>query len=405
MSDYPPDWDVIELGRVGTWLSGGTPSTSNPAYWEGEIPWISAASLKSFEIRESERNVSELGSRSGTRRVPAGTVIFVVRGMSLKTEFRVGITSREVTFGQDCKAVLSPGGVDARFLAYSLKAKQNEILAMVDEAGHGTGRLPTRQLERLRVGFPDECEQRRIVDMLNSVDESIQSIDNLVAKLESSRHGLLDAMFPHSTVSRGSSSGSFGQYFRADSVCTRITVGVVNSATGSYVDSGVPFLRSQNVRPNFIDTSGMLYISESFNNAQSKSRLQSGDVVVVRTGYPGTAAVVPPELDGANCFSLLVATPTPALSPHFLALYLNSPAGKRAISNTHFGSAQHNFNVAEMRNLKLPVPSLAEQENALDLVSGIDSRIAASRAELKKMWSIKQGVVGDLLSGKRRLLS
>ena len=68
--------------------------------------------------------------------------------MSLKTEFRVGVTERQVAFGQDCKAIIPAPGIDGKFLALALKARSRQILAMVDEAGHGTGRLPTDLISR-----------------------------------------------------------------------------------------------------------------------------------------------------------------------------------------------------------------------------------------------------------------
>src|SRR5262249_38279399 len=136
-------WPTQRLGDVAVWMSGGTPSTENPDYWGGNIPWISAASLTDFNIKDSERRLTALGVRNGTRLAPPGATIFVVRGMSLKSEFRVGVAQRPVAFGQDCKALVPYKGVDPRYLGWAIRASAPKILAMVDEAGHGTGRLET----------------------------------------------------------------------------------------------------------------------------------------------------------------------------------------------------------------------------------------------------------------------
>lgn len=145
---------IIPLGVAGKWLSGGTPSTANPVFWGGSIPWISAASLKSFFIATSDRRLTDEGVRSGLRIAPRGSVLFVVRGMSLKSEFRVGIAQRDVAFGQDCKAILAKPDVPPVTLAVALLAARDEILTLVDEAGHGTGRLPTDRLEQLEISLP-----------------------------------------------------------------------------------------------------------------------------------------------------------------------------------------------------------------------------------------------------------
>jgi type I restriction enzyme S subunit len=147
-------WTEFSLSETAKWMSGGTPKTSEPGYWGGNIPWISAASLKSPWLDESDRKVTQLGAENGTRLVPKGTIIFVVRGMSLTSEFRVGIAQREVAFGQDCKALLPKSGIDSVTLFLALKTRTAEILSLVDTAGHGTGRLGTDRIAKLQVRLP-----------------------------------------------------------------------------------------------------------------------------------------------------------------------------------------------------------------------------------------------------------
>lgn len=145
---------LTALKDVGRWLSGGTPSTTNSNYWGGTLPWVSAASLKTLYIRKSDRNLTPIGADAATNIVPAGTVIFVVRGMSLKSEFRFGLTQREVTFGQDCKAIIPR--ICPAVLTIALRASTAAILELVDEAGHGTGRLSTDLLEQLPIEIPTD---------------------------------------------------------------------------------------------------------------------------------------------------------------------------------------------------------------------------------------------------------
>jgi type I restriction enzyme S subunit len=159
----------VQLQDAGTWLSGGTPSTANESYWNGDIPWISSSSLKSFFVAASDRMVTRLGVQSGTRMVPQGTVLFVVRGMSLKTEFRVGLTQCEVTFGQDTKAIIPGPAIGSATLGVALSSFSEEVLTLVDEAGHGTGRLPTDRIERLVLPLPEIREAPAVEDALSAL--------------------------------------------------------------------------------------------------------------------------------------------------------------------------------------------------------------------------------------------
>lgn len=116
--------------------------------------------------------------------VQAGTILMVVRGMSLKTEFRIGITQREMAFGQDCKALVAKDGIHPYFLAYSIRARTPLILGMVDEAGHGTGRLNSDQLYAVEIGVPPFSEQRAIAEVLGALDDKIAANDKLVGMID-----------------------------------------------------------------------------------------------------------------------------------------------------------------------------------------------------------------------------
>ena len=178
------DWLYTTLSECAKWYSGGTPRTSIPEYWNGDIPWISASSLHDFYICDSERRVTPLGIENGTRLVPENTVLFVVRGMSLKTEFRVGISRCPVTFGQDCKALIAKPSIDSLFLAYYLRSQSPEILGLVDEASHGTGRLSTEVLQEIEVPLPSLPEQKVIAQVLSSLDDKIDLLHRQNKTLE-----------------------------------------------------------------------------------------------------------------------------------------------------------------------------------------------------------------------------
>ncbi|GCB47135.1 restriction endonuclease subunit S [Streptomyces sp. NL15-2K] len=184
-------WRMIALSDCAKWLSGGTPKTSEPSYWDGDIPWISAASLKSAWLDDSERKVTRLGAENGTRLVPAGTIIFVVRGMSLTSEFRVGLTQREVAFGQDCKALIPHAGIDSVVLLLALRARTREILGLVDTAGHGTGRLGTDRIAKLRVRLPEGERATAFAETVRPLAQRASAVQNENRTLAALRDTLL----------------------------------------------------------------------------------------------------------------------------------------------------------------------------------------------------------------------
>jgi type I restriction enzyme S subunit len=87
-------------------------------------------------------------------------------------------------------------------------------------------------------------------------------------------------------------------------VCERITVGHVGPMADKYTAEGVPFLRSQNITPFRLNLDDIKFIPPDFHEKLRKSALQPGDVAVVRTGYPGTACVIPNTFTELNCADL-----------------------------------------------------------------------------------------------------
>src|SRR6185436_18269496 len=95
---------------------------------------------------------------------------------------------------------------------------------------------------------------------------------------------------------------------RLKDVCDRITVGHVGPMADKYSEEGVPFLRSQNIAPFRLVLDDLKHIPQDFHERLRKSCLRPGDVAVVRTGYPGTACVIPRRFFELNCADLVVIT-------------------------------------------------------------------------------------------------
>lgn len=189
------EWEYTTLGECADWYSGGTPRKSCPQYWDGDIPWISAKSLKDFHVWNSEVRVTSEGLENGTRLVPTDAILLVVRGMSLKSEFRLGVAQRPVSFNQDIKAIVAKDDYLPYFLAYILKGKTAEILDLVEEAGHGTGVLPTDVIKNIEIPVISKAEQKGLVEIFQTIDDKIELNRRMNATLEGMAQALFKSWF------------------------------------------------------------------------------------------------------------------------------------------------------------------------------------------------------------------
>ncbi|MBK8961044.1 MAG: restriction endonuclease subunit S [Proteobacteria bacterium] len=184
----------------------------------------------------------------------------------------------------------------------------------------------------------------------------------------------------------------------------RIMVGIVIRPTQYYVRDGIPAYRSANIRESGISDIDLVFISEKSNALLAKSQTRSGDVLTVRTGYPGTSAVVRPHQAGSNCIDILITRPKATiLDSSYLAIWVNSPLGKEQVIRTQGGLAQQHFNVGDMKNLIIALPSIAEQRSIATALNDVDVLLGALDRLIAKKRDLKQAAMQQLLTGQTRL--
>ncbi|MFC4861228.1 restriction endonuclease subunit S [Pseudomonas sp. MAHUQ-62] len=174
-------------------------------------------------------------------------------------------------------------------------------------------------------------------------------------------------------------------------VAEEVTVGYVGPMASEYVDEGVPFLRSLNIEAFRVNVSEMKYVSLDFHQRIKKSALRPGDVAIVRTGKPGTCAVIPDWLAEANCSDLVIVRCGKEIRPRFLCYWVNSIASHHISSHT-VGAVQQHFNVGAAKKMKVAVPDISTQDAVVEVLGSIDDRITLLRETNTTLEAISQAL-------------
>lgn len=279
----------------------------------------------------------------------------------------------------------------------------------------GVPSLARPTLNGIRVLHPTSDEQGAIVRALATVDRAIEQTEALLAKQQRIKTGLMHDLLTRGLDAQGrlrdpsthdfkpSRIGSIPADWTPSTVgfeCDQVCVGIVIRPTQYYADQGPIALRSLNVQSGFFDLSNVVRIRSEANEKLSKSRLKAGDVVTVRTGEPGTSAVVTPELEGANCIDLVISRPGRRLRSGFLALWMNSAFGKEHVFQNQGGLAQQHFNVGDMKLLPIPLPDVTEQDAIVARGQAITKAHDELQGTLAKLRRLKSGLMHDLLTGE-----
>lgn len=111
-----------------------------------------------------------------------------------------------------------------------------------------------------------------------------------------------------------------------------VCVGVVIKPTQYYADKGIPAFRSLNIGKMQVKDNDWVYFTEEGHQKNQKSIIHKNDVLVVRSGAPGTACVATEKYDGYNAIDIIIAHPDSSkVNPVFLAAFTNMPHGMNQI--------------------------------------------------------------------------
>jgi type I restriction enzyme S subunit len=355
------------------------------------------------------------------RRLHSGDILLCTVRPGLQAHARICQEEDTSLVGSTGFAVLRPNlAGDSGFVFHQIFGDLVAAQLRALETGSSYPAVNEDDVRRVRVFCPKKEERWRIAAVLDKVDEAIAKTEAVIAKLRQVRAGMLHDLLTRGLHQNGqlrdpiahpeqfqdSPLGCIPREWTVrtcQSLCREIVVGIVVKPAQYYVEEGVPVLRSANVREDGIQLSDLVFISSESNIQLSKSMLHTDDVVMVRTGYPGTTCVVPRHLDGANCVDLIISRPGSEIAPRFLALWINSTFGKDQVLRVQGGLAQQHFNVGEMKTLLVAKPQPDEQKAIVEQIDALDSDIQAATAEQAKLIVLKSGLMTDLLTGRVRV--
>lgn len=176
LSDFP----AKPLGKCGKVMGGGTPSKKRDDYWQGDIPWVAPKEMKTFRITASSEQITETAiSESSAKLIPAGSVLFVVRGMILARYVPVAVSDVPCAINQDMKAIVPAKGILADYLTHMLWGANDILQGMVETAGHGTKKLETPAWSSLQIPIPDTEKQEAVIDELTIFQEKLVELELL----------------------------------------------------------------------------------------------------------------------------------------------------------------------------------------------------------------------------------
>ena len=190
------EWEVKKIGEISKVSAGATPSTDNPEYWNGDIPWMNSGELNQKRIYSVGNRITSLGLKeSSTKLVPPGCILIGLAGQG-KTRGTAAINYIELCTNQSIASILPNNRkFNSEFLFHKIDYMYNHLRSLSKGEG-GRGGLNLQIIKSVDIPLPNLKEQQKIAESLFSIDELVTAQTQKVEALKTHKNGLMQQLFP-----------------------------------------------------------------------------------------------------------------------------------------------------------------------------------------------------------------
>ena len=393
----PQDWEVVKLGKIGDLIGGGTPSTKNEEFWNGNIPWISSSDLNENNIYDISisRFINEQAIKnSATKLIPNKSILIVSRvGVG-----KIAINNKPLCTSQDFQSLILKKD-NHIFLAYKIKNEIQKLIAC--NQGTSIKGFVKEDLSNLQIPLPPLKEQEKIAEILTTWDEAITKQTELLEAKELQKKALMQKLL----------SGEV----RFD--------GFSDKWKEVRIDKLFDFKKGQELSKEKLEKNGIfecilygeLYTtySEVISEIKSKTNIKEGikskidDILI-----PASTTTSAIDLAIASTIQKdnvliggdinILRKKTNNINGEFISKYLTH-IKKMEIAKYAQGITIIHLYSKDFKHLKIQLPSLPEQQKIAEVLSLADDEINLLKTELEELNLQKKALMQKLLTGQVRV--
>lgn len=402
-------WQKKEMRQVGEVITGTTPSTKKTEYYGDQYKLISPADLDNGKyVTTAHRMLSSLGLQQ-CRILPKDTVLVGCIGNVGK----IGLTADEkAATNQQINAVVCNNDNDPHFVYYALLFNRHKL----ENAAVKTTLpiLNKSNFEHFDLDIPFLPEQRRIANILSSVQTAIERQTRLIAITQELKRALMHKLFTEGLRGEKQKMTEIGPVPESWDVLPLDTCAIVQTGTAKgrkIADDEsleLPYLRVANVQDGYLDLAEIKTIKIRANEKE-RYLLKKGDVVLTEGGdfdKLGRGFIWQGQIE--NCVHqnhiFAVRVNRDKLLPAFFAYQSQSPYGKKYfLSVAHKTSNLACINTAKLKRFPVLVPKLKEQEQITDILQTIERKLSIHSRRLALIEDLFRTLLNQLMTGQIRV--
>lgn len=351
--------EIVKIEEICSFIcSGGTPKSTNPDFYNGEIPWLNTNEVNFNKIYSTSRYISENGlHNSSAKYVPVNTVIVAMYGV---TAGKCAIAKIPLTTNQACcNLIIDPQKADYRYVYQYLKMQHRVLNSLA--TGGAQQNLNSLDIKRFKMPSPNIIIQSKIADILSTYDDLIEANNCRIELLEQTAQELYKEWFVRfrfpgyenakfeDGLPEGWERNKIQKYYNT---CSG---GTPSRSKPEYFENGVyPWVKTGEIKDCvIIDTEE--HITQEAVSSSSAKVLPAKAVAMAMYGVNiGLLAYFDSEMT-CNQACCVFSDKRDFSSKHYLYYYLKSI--REYLMLISFGAAQQNLSQDLIKKIKITMPS------------------------------------------------
>ncbi|CAM1335139.1 restriction endonuclease subunit S [Tenacibaculum aestuariivivum] len=389
---FKGEWRREYIKNLAKVVGGGTPSTTDDEYWNGEINWFTPTEIKFNFVSKSKRKITDLGlNKSSATLLPKGTILLTTRA----TIGEVAIAQEECTTNQGFQSLIVNKSNSNKFIFYLIKVYKNELYKRSN--GSTFKEISKKEIEKIKVSIPTLPEQEKIASFLTDVDAKITQLTKKKTLLEAYKKGIMQKIFNQQLRFKDNNQNDFPNWE------VKKLGDVANYRRGSFPqpyglpkwydkENGVPFIQVYDVDNN------MLLKSTTKNKISTLGAEQSvfvkkGTLIITIQGSIGRIAKTQYDAYVDRTLLIFQSYKKPLNIDYFkYVLFLLFEIEKKKAP----GGIIKTITKEVLSSFKIQIPCIEEQTKIANFLSEIDIKIEALHTKIENAKKFKKGLLQQL---------
>lgn len=400
VGNIPVDWAVKSIGELAECAAGGTPQTSIPEYWNGDIRWMNSGELNLKRVREVEGRITEAGlQNSNAKIIPIRCVLIGLAGQG-KTRGTVAMNLIELCTNQSIAAILPTPAFIPEFLYYNLDSRYGELRGLSGgESGRGGLNLST--IRSILVPLPPLPEQREIAAILSSVDRNIEIVRETLAKRRVLKRGVIEEIFKESSKWPQVTFGKAFEFIRTAN----------NSRADLSAEKDIGYIHYGDIHTKwrgYLDCSRETLPQVASAKVKRIPRLKNGDLIMVDASedYEGLGSSI--EIINADrqeavagLHTMLLRDSNKRFADGYRGCIQYIPRIREALQKVATGTSVYGISKSNLSRIAIPCPPISRQKEIVTVLAAIDS--PSDGVIISRLFDIRAALIKLLMTGRMRV--